>query len=95
MIHYKIMQNGAEKGIVSLDAFRFYHPKRKRMFMTTSLKEAQYIILDGAYYKISSLGIKEHPDVKGKYPKIDLILTSQEEYEKYMKEKEKVFSDEK
>ena len=47
MIYYQVLKDNKEQGFISLSDFRFYHPRRERMFMTSSLKEAQYIIFDG------------------------------------------------
>lgn len=81
MIHYIVIKQGEEVGFISIDDFRFYHPKRKRMFMTSQLREAQYIIFEGEYYRVPWLNA-EPAEIKGKYPEINLVLISQEEYEK-------------
>lgn len=93
MIYYQVLKDNKEQGFISLSDFRFYHPRRERMFMTSSLKEAQYIIFDGEYYKVSWL--EEAKEIKGKYPEVELILASQKEYEKYIAEQEEAKSNEK
>lgn len=81
MIHYIVIKQGEEVGFISIDDFRFYHPRRKRMFMTSQLKEAQYIIFEGEYYRVPWLN-EEAAEIKGKYSEVNLVLISQEEYEK-------------
>ena len=82
MIYYKVIKDNEEQGFINLESFRFYHPERKRMFMTSEIQEAQYIIFNGEYYRVSWFGQEEPKEIKGKYPKVELILTSKEEYEK-------------
>ena len=81
MIYYQVLNQGVEQGFITLDSFRFYHPERKRMFITSKIQEAQYIIFNGEYYRVPWLS-EEPKAVKGKYPEVELILTSKEEYEK-------------
>ena len=87
MIYYKVLdKNNVLLGIVDLDAFRFYSPQRKRMYMTQKLAEAQYIILNGEYYKVTWL--KEDIYNQNKYPEVNLIITNEEEYKNYIQSKE-------
>jgi hypothetical protein len=53
------------------------------MFMTQNLHEAQYIILDGSYYKV--IWLQEDPCNQAKYPMVNLILIDENEYKKYVK----------
>ena len=88
MLYYKVLDiNGGEQGFITLSDFRFYHPGRKRMFMTMDLTQAQYIIFNGEYYHVPWLA-DEYSALKGAYPIVNLILSSKDEYEK-------AFSDEK
>lgn len=87
MLYYKVLnKNGSLLGAINLDAFRFYSPKRQRMYITNVLKEAQYIIFNGEYYKVSWLC--GDPYNKGKYPEVDLVLIDKEEYLSIQAEKE-------
>ena len=88
MLYYKVLnKDNSLLGVIDLNAFRFYSSKRERMYITRTLKKAQYIILNGQYYKVSWLC--EDPHNKGKYPEVNLILIEKEEYLNIQAEMEK------
>lgn len=55
---------------------------------------AQFIIFEDKLYRVH-LFQEEPKQLKNKYPSVSVKLSTQAEYEKYMEEKEKAFSDEK
>ena len=84
MLYYKVLnKQGDELGFITLNDFRFYHPKRKRMFIAEKITSAQYIIFNGEYYRVSWL-VAEDASVKGKYPEVNIILATDEEYKNYI-----------
>lgn len=87
MLYYKVLneKNNAQ-GYITLNDFRFYHPRRKRFFMTTELRKAQYVIFNGAYYRVEWLA--EASELAGQYPLINIVLVEEEEYKKWLKEME-------
>lgn len=83
-MYYKVLNIYNEiQGFITLKDFRFYHPQRKRMFMTTELTKAQYVIFNGQYYKVDWLA--EAPELIGKYPELIVDLSTEEEYKEYLK----------
>ena len=85
-MYYKILNNDILQGFITLQDFRFYHPRRKRMFVTTEFKKAQYVIFQGQYYSVDWLA--EAPELKGQYPKIQVSSATVEEYDDFI-EKQK------
>lgn len=84
MLYYKVLNDNKEiQGYINLNDFRFYHPTRKRFFIATELKEAQYVIFNGEYYRVEWLA--ESPELAGKYPFINIVLAKEEEYKEWYK----------
>ena len=83
MLYYKVLDKDNNiEGFVNLNNFRFFHPLRKRFFITTELKKAQYVIFKGQYYRVEWLA--EAPELAGKYPFINIVLAEEEEYKAWL-----------
>ncbi len=94
MLYYKILNIKNEtEGFITLKDFCFYHPQRKKMFLTNELRKAQYVIFKGQYYTTDWLA--ESPELIGKYPKLMIDPATKEEYDEYMAEMAKVESEQK
>lgn len=84
MLYYKVLNKDNEiQGVITLNEFRFYHPQRKEFYMTTELKQAQYVIFNGQYYSVNWLA--EAPELRKRYPKLEIETISEEEYIEWLK----------
>ena len=73
-------------GMATSASLRYYGEASKKILCCTEEK-AQYILLNEVLYRTPILQ-KEAKELEGKYPIAHLRMGSEEEYEKYMKQKE-------
>lgn len=88
MNYYNVYKDGVHMGAVSSNDFRAFASARQKMVCTT-VGKAQYIILKGEYYRVPWLR-DEDAAMKGKYPTVEAYVCTEEEYNKFLSENEKL-----
>lgn len=94
MFYYKVLDNYNNLlGVISSLGLRYYNEKSKKILCCLE-DLAQYVAINEKYYRTDWFN-QEPIILKGKYPHVQLNITSEEEYLKYIIEQEEANSTEK